>query len=112
VTYNVTGHIHFKPPPPEGGDGGPQEIAKADPCVVYWNTGEPPPDLEEGTDCTETFRGLAIILLEKVIQPRVKENPQAWAWLPAVSEIQSMAEAELLAFRDRAAGLLNFEGGQ
>lgn len=111
VTYNATGHIHFNPPPPDAGDSGPREIAKPDPCVVYWNTGERPPDLEEGRDCTEVFRGLAIILLEMIVLPRVEEDPDAWDWLPAVSDIQSMTAEQLLAFRDRAADILNSEAG-
>lgn len=108
VTYEAAGHIHWDAPDEEAEDRGPEETAKPDPCAVYWNTGQPPPDLE-GRDCTETFRGLAIAFLEKILHPRTEEDPEAWAWLPSAAELQSMSVEGLLAFKQRAAAILDSE---
>ena len=110
VTYNADGHIHFNPPDDTPPDRGPEKLATPDPCTVYWLTGEEPPNLDD-QDCTETFRGLAIAFLETVIAPRAAEDPDAWGWTPTVDQLQSMPSDELLAFRDRAAQILNVATG-
>lgn len=104
-TYHATGHVHFEPPDEEPDDPGPRETAAPTPCDVYWNTGQPPPDLE-GADCTEHFRGRAIALLETVLLPRAEEDPGAWEWLPSVAELQVRTADQLLAFRERAEAAL------
>lgn len=109
VTYHADGHIHFNPPD-DSADRGPEKLATPDPCAVYWNTGEPPPGLE-GRDCTETFRGLAVALLERVVTPRAAADPDTWSWIPTVADVQSMSADELLAVRDRVAGILNIATG-
>lgn len=105
VTYRAAGHIHWEPPPDGAPDRGPEEIAKPDPCAVHWNTGQPPPDLG-GRDCTEAFRGFAVAFREKVLRPRAEEDPAAWEWLPSTAELQRMSSDQLLAFRERAAEVL------
>lgn len=99
--WTVTGHVHFRPPPPEGGDEGPREIASPDPCVVYWNLGSPPSGFD-GRDCTDVFRGLAIDYVRRIVEALVAEDPEAWAWLPGGDAIRSMTADEVLALKNRA----------
>jgi hypothetical protein len=100
-TYNVTGHIHFPQDDPDAGGGGPQpqKILTADPCTVYWNTGQPPPGLEE--DCTEKMRALAVHYRERILASLVKTAPAEWEWLPSAAEIRAMSTEEMLAFKAR-----------
>lgn len=101
-TYNVTGHIHFPPDDPGGGaaDPQPQKLLTADPCTVYWNTGQPPPDLEE--DCTEKMRVLALHFRERILAGLAERSPGDWDWLPSALEIRAMSVPELLGFKARA----------
>lgn len=99
--WAVTGHVHFRPPPPEAGDEGPREIAAPDPCVAYWNLGEPPPGFDD-RDCTDVWRGLAIDLVTRILAGLVEEDPGAWAWLPSVEAIRSMGPEDLIAIARRA----------
>jgi len=96
-TYKVTGHIHYAD---ADKDPGPQRIALATPCQVYWNTGERPANLDE--DCTEEFLVLALHYRERVLQGHATGDPKAWAWLPSAPEIRTMTAAEMLAMKARA----------
>lgn len=100
TVWTVTGHVHFRPPPPKGGDGGPQRIATPDPCVVYWNLGEPPPGFD-GRDCTDVFRGLALDTVTRLLAPLAAGSPDDWAWLPESGGISTMTSEELLALKRR-----------
>jgi hypothetical protein len=102
-TYNVTGHIHYPPDDPSGGSGSSpqaQKLLTADPCTVYWNTGQPPPGLEE--DCTEKMRVLAIHYRERILAGLVAYSPADWQWLPTAAELRAMSVEELLAFKAQA----------
>jgi len=99
VVYNVTGHIHFAPEAKDEEDGGPTHLATTDPCTVYWNTGEPPPDLDE--DCTEKIRILALHYREKIYQHNVNADPASWSWLPSGTAIRGMSVSELIAMKNK-----------
>ncbi len=99
--YSVTGHIHYdtrKPPDP-----GPQRIATASPCQVWWNIGERPAQLDyQPKDCTDEIRELARGYVTRVLGPSVSRDPAAWSWLPDEGRIQQMSIDELLAMKARA----------
>lgn len=97
--YDVTAHVHLDPDPPSGGGGGGPPW-RMDACQVWWNTGEPPPDVEG--DCTERFRALALHWLDHVVGPLAETDPEAWAWLPSATEILGMSAEELIAMKKRA----------
>lgn len=105
ITYNVTGHMHFKPPPPPDDGGGPSKLATPDVCEVWWNLGEPPAQYK-GEDCTEKFRGLARRFTEKVLPPYVLNAPEKWDWLPTVPEVSVMTGPELLTMKTVAEAVL------
>jgi hypothetical protein len=98
VVYNVTGHIHFAPKADDD-EGGPSRLATTDACTVYWNTGEPPANLDE--DCTEKIRVLALHYREKILQNYAEADPGSWGWLPSASAIRNMSVSELVAMKNR-----------
>ena len=103
-TYTVGGHIHFRPPPPEG-SGGPEEIASPSVCQVYWNIGVPPGQYK-GEDCTGEMRTFATTLRERVLPPYVLNAPEEWLWLPSVADIQGMSVPQLLDLKRHASALM------
>lgn len=105
VTYRVTGHIHFRPPPPSG-DSGPSRIATHDPCEVYWNIGVPPAQLGE-RDCTQPIRRLARRYIDRVLAPYIQNAPEEWYWLAGLDPAQ-MNIGQLLAMKRRADGVLGW----
>ena len=107
ITYNITGHMHFKPPPPEGA-GGPSKLATPDVCEVWWNLGVPPAQYK-GEDCTEKFRALARRFNEKVLPPYVQNAPKQWDWLPTVPELNVMTGPELLNMKTIAEAVLGHD---
>jgi hypothetical protein len=97
-SYHSTGHIHFNPPPPGSGPSGPERIAEVDPCDVWWNTEERPPNAKE--DCTARMRELAAGFVAALQQ---EYGPDAaWAWLPGAARIAEMSIAELLEMKKTA----------
>jgi hypothetical protein len=106
--WTVTGHIHFRPPPPKGAGGEPEKIAAPDPCVVYWNIGAPPPGFD-GRDCTDIIRGLAMDYFGRILVPLMQENPGSWSWVPSAGEISTMDMGEILALKERADALISDE---
>jgi len=98
-TYTVTGHIHFRPTPPDS--GGPQRITETDVCQFYWLIGEPPANLGD-KDCTPEMRELALNFREKILRPYILNAPDEWLWLPSLDSIQQMSIPELLAMKARA----------
>ncbi len=109
TVYTVAGHVHFDPNPPAGGSGGPEKIAGATPCQVWWNTGEKPRQAAD-IDCTGEIRGLAGEYRSRVLQPLADRDPAAWAWLPSLERIAGMAIPELLAMKTRAQSLITGGG--
>lgn len=103
-TYHVSGHIHFRPPPPEG-DGGPEKIASPGVCQVYWNTGVPPAQLKD-KDCTAEMRELARNFRERVLPSYVFNSPGDWLWLPDGKAIGAMRIQDLLAMKARASAIM------
>ncbi|OGT01096.1 MAG: hypothetical protein A3F73_12125 [Gallionellales bacterium RIFCSPLOWO2_12_FULL_59_22] len=103
-TYNVSGHIHFRPPPPEG-DGGPEKIASPGVCQVYWNIGVPPAQLKD-EDCTAEMRELARAFRERVLPSYIFNSPEDWLWLPDGKAIGAMQIQDLLAMKARASAIM------
>ncbi len=103
ITHVIAGHIHFSPPAPKG--GGPQELAKADVCTVYWLTGEPPAQLGD-TDCTEPMRELAAAFVERTLAPYILNAPGEWLWLPGSEDIASMSISGMLHMKLRAEAVM------
>ncbi|MBA4743315.1 MAG: hypothetical protein H2060_11490 [Azoarcus sp.] len=102
VTYTVTGHIHFRPPPPA--DAGPSRLATPDVCEVYWNTGVAPKQL--GTrDCTPEMRTLAHAFVDRQLAPYIENAPEEWLWLASM-DIDRMSIGHLLDMKRRAEGIL------
>ncbi len=106
TTFTVTGHIHFRPPPPEG--GGPSQLATPDVCEVYWLLGVPPAQLGD-TDCTEKMRELASHFVAKILVPYIQNAPDEWLWLPDAGQVQQMSISELLALKARADSLMGWQ---
>lgn len=103
-TYNVSGHIHFRPPAPKAG-GGPEKLAAPTACQVYWNTGVPPPQLNN-KDCTAEMRELAVSFRERVLPAYVLNSPQDWLWLPSADALKAMRIPELLAMKAQASAIM------
>ncbi len=102
VTYTVTGHIHFRPPPPA--DSGPSRLATPDVCEVYWNIGVAPEQL--GTrDCTTEIRALAHTFVDRHLAPYIQNAPEEWLWL-SLMNIDQMSIGHLLDMKRRAEGVL------
>ncbi len=104
-TYEASGHIHFRPPPPDGGDGGPQRIATPDVCEVWWNIGVPPAQWD-GEDCTRKIRELARRYIDLVLAPYILNAPEEWLWLPEAGAVDTMSIEDLIAVKVRADTLL------
>ena len=100
-TFKVSGHVHFASP--AGGPSGPQKVAGAGPCEVWWNTGQRPRNAKN--DCTDEIRTLALHYRERVLQHYAGADPAAWAWLPGGPAIRGMALDELLGLKRRADAL-------
>lgn len=107
ITYTVTGHIHFRPPPPDG-KGGPEKIASPDVCTVWWNTGEEPAQRKD-EDCTEKFRELATRFIQAILAPYISNAPEKWDWLPTVAELGVMSASEMLTMKAVAEGVLGHD---
>lgn len=105
VTYTVTGHIHFRPPPPSG-DAGPSRIATPSPCQVYWNIGLPPAQLGD-RDCTQEMRSLARRFIDGPLGPYIGNAPEEWYWLSAMS-VDEMSIDQLLHMKRRAERVLGW----
>jgi hypothetical protein len=103
--YSVAGHVHFDPSPPPD-KRGPEKIAGATPCQVWWNTGQRPATLDKDQDCTEEIRALAKSYRDRVLQPLVDRDPAAWQWLPGSDAVGTMSIEELLAMKNRAQRLI------
>jgi hypothetical protein len=88
-----------------------EKIARPDDCTVWWNTGRRPPNNPSISEeqCVDRIRKLAAEYRERALDPLVQKDPQKWAWLPSVAQIQSMSVAELLAMKERAAEQLKKE---
>jgi len=108
TTFTVTGHIHFRPPPPPGDDG-PQRLATPDVCEVYWNIGEPPAQLKD-EDCTEKMRELASRFREKLLPPYIVNAPDQWLWLPSVDDIREMSIPQMLGMKAHAEAVMGTPG--
>ncbi len=105
TTYTVSGHIHWSPPQPEDEDDGPSQLARTDPCVVYWNTGERPPQAE-GKNCTAKVRQLAGHFVDKVL-PNYRSNaPKEWTWLIEFGAVDDKSINQLLTLKDRASAIM------
>ena len=101
TTYVVGGHMHWRPPNPEDEDSGPSQIARTDPCVVYWNTGERPPQAA-GIDCTPKIRQLARHFIDKVL-PNYRSNaPKEWSWMVEFGDVDDKSVDQLLDMKKRA----------
>ncbi|MEX2482571.1 MAG: hypothetical protein WD928_17065 [Gammaproteobacteria bacterium] len=103
-TYKTAGHIHFRPPPPQGA-GGPEKLATPDVCQVWWNIGVPPAQWD-GEDCSDKIRELARWHLDRVLGPYILNAPDEWLWLPEAAAIDEMTIEALLAMKARADALL------
>ncbi|MSR13776.1 MAG: hypothetical protein EXR86_04275 [Gammaproteobacteria bacterium] len=103
-TYTVSGHIHFRPPPPEGA-GGPEKIASPSVCQVYWNIGVPPATYQ-GEDCTQEMRGFATAFRERVLPPYYTNAPEEWLWLPSSEDVQTFSVPQLLDLKAHASALM------
>ena len=102
VTYSVTGHIHFRPPPPPRG---PEKIAGADVCTLWWNIGEEPAQHKD-EDCEDKIRELAGHFIQKILAHYISNDPEKWNWLPTVAEIGVMSIPEMLMMKTVAEGVL------
>lgn len=89
--YRVEGHIHLDPTP---------DRPLVDPCLVWWFTGNKPAGLTK--DCTETFRALAQAYISHTLGVFIRDDPDAWDWLPSTEELLAMSEEELLGLKNRA----------
>jgi hypothetical protein len=107
ITYTVTGHIHFRPPPPDGPKG-PEKIASPDVCTVWWNIGEEPAQHKD-EDCTEKFRELAMNFVQRILAPYISNAPDKWGWLPTIAELQVMTAIEMLNMKAIAEGVLGHD---
>lgn len=106
-TYVVSGHIHFRPPPPSAGSGGPEKIAAPSLCQVYWNIGVPPAQYA-GEDCTAEMRTLAKAYRERVLDTYALNAPEDWGWLPSLTDLDGFDVPRLLDMKaqaDRLVGL-------
>jgi len=107
TTYNIVGHIHFRPPAPDsGGDQGPSRIAESNPCTLWWNLAAKPGNLVE--DCTIKLRELARHFTQKVLGPYVYNEPDDWLWLPSDEELNQMNEEQLISMKQRAERVLGW----
>lgn len=103
-TYRVSGHMHFRPPPPAG-EGGPEKLLSPGVCQVYWNIGVPPAQLRD-EDCTSEMRALAGSFRDRVLPPYVLNSPDDWLWLPSTEAVTAMTIPDLLAMKARASALM------
>lgn len=99
-TYTVSGHIHFRPPPPDG-DRGPERFSETDVCQFYWLIGEPPVHIGD-KDCTGEMRELAVNFREKILNHYILNAPEEWRWFPGNGAIRQMSIPELLAMKAHA----------
>lgn len=104
TTYNVGGHMHWRPPEPEEEDAGPSRLATTHPCVVYWNTGERPPQASAG-ECTEKIRGLARHYIDKVLPSYRSNAPKEWAWLVKFGDVNTKSAVQLVEMKRRASAI-------
>ncbi|RLA43707.1 MAG: hypothetical protein DRR04_08750 [Gammaproteobacteria bacterium] len=103
ITYKPGGHIHWRPPN-DGGDTGPSELAKTDPCTVWWNIGEQPDNASE-QECRPKMRILAVHFMEKILPPFIEHAPGDWAWLKEFGNPRNKSIAELLAMKSQASNV-------
>ncbi len=101
-TYTVSGHIHFRPPPPRG--GGPEKVASPSVCQVYWNIGVPPAQYQ-GEDCAPEMRELAHAYRERVLQTYALNAPEEWGWLPSAEQLRTLEVPQLLEMKVHADSL-------
>lgn len=103
VTYKPTGHIHWRPPGSDD-DSGPSQLAKSDPCTLWWNIEEQPTGASE-KDCTPKIRSLAAHFVDKVLAPFREHSPADWDWLQRMGRLDEQSIDELLALKARASKL-------
>ncbi|MFK7977677.1 MAG: hypothetical protein AB8C02_16195 [Halioglobus sp.] len=104
TTYSVGGHIHWRPPEPEEEDAGPSRLATTDPCIVYWNTGERPPQARAG-QCTTKIRQLARHFIDKVLPSYRSNAPKEWRWLVEFGAVDDKSAQQLVDLKKRASAI-------
>lgn len=104
TVYTIGGHMHYRKPPPENEDRGPSSLARTDPCVVWWNTGEEPPQRHD--DCTGPMRLLAEHYLKFVVPDYWRNAPAEWGWLEEFGGVSDKSIADLLAMKVRGDALM------
>jgi hypothetical protein len=98
--YSLAGHMHWGPPEPEEEDSGPTTIARTDPCVVWWNTGEEP--IQRHGDCSAAMQLLAERFLLKVVPDYWRNAPEEWSWLEKFGGVSDKSVQQLLEMKARA----------
>lgn len=104
TTYNIGGHMHYLKPPPEEEDSGPSSLAKTDPCVVWWNTGEEPP--QRLGNCTGAMRLLAEHYIKYVVPDFWRNAPKEWEWLAKFDGVGDKSISQLLDMKARGDALM------
>lgn len=102
--YNLAGHMHWGPPDPEEEDTGPTTLARTDPCVVWWNTGEEP--AQAHGECRASMQLLAERFLLKVVPDYWRNAPKEWAWLEDFGGVSDKSIDELLGMKARASQIM------
>lgn len=98
--YKLAGHMHWGRPEPVEEDTGPTTLARTDPCVVWWNTGEEP--AQEHGDCRAAMQLLAEHFLLKVVPDYWRNAPKEWAWLETFGGVSDKGVDQLLQMKAQA----------
>jgi hypothetical protein len=98
VVYEVDAQEGTVPPPP----GGPERIAGAGPCQVWWNTGQRPEMIERDEQCDAEIRALAFGYVTRILVSQAAASAGDWSWLPTGEQIMRMSGRELVALKARA----------